>query len=250
MLPGYRTIISVETSPIGAHRTVVAALEGLPGAMPGAPKSARAAPRGARTGPDGRARPPACYLTRGPPGSGRLVRKTGEVGPGLGEDRGEPRRPTGRVAEAPVGEPLVSAGLIWFPDLVGELGTGGADVDGGATGPPVPASRPARRIRKKRVPGATLTSARPRRIPYHCPGPRAPRPWVVVAEMRPIRTISADSRGAARSPRAHVFRNDIKPRPRSREQHSRGGLLEIDVITMRLERTRAGRPSRSTRLRR
>ena len=42
-----------------------------------------------------------------------------------------------------------------------------------ATGSGV-ASR-ARRLRKKRVPGATLTSARPRRIPYHGPGPRAPR---------------------------------------------------------------------------
>ena len=36
----------------------------------------------------------------------------------------------------------MSGGLIRFPDLVGELGAGGADVDGGANGPPVPASRP------------------------------------------------------------------------------------------------------------
>jgi len=36
----------------------------------------------------------------------------------------------------------VSAGLIWSPDLAGELGAGGADVDGGANGPPVPTSRP------------------------------------------------------------------------------------------------------------
>ena len=165
MPPGYKTIISVETSPIGAHRTVVTALDGLPADMPGAPKSARAAPRGARTGPVGRALGPAPYRTRGPPGTGRPVRKTREVGPGLGEDRGEPRRSTGRVAEAPVGESLVSAGLIWFPDLVDELGAGGADVDGGVTGPPVPASRPARRLRRKRVPGATLTSAMP--VAYH-----------------------------------------------------------------------------------
>ena len=175
MPPGYKPIIPVETSPIGAHRTVVAALDGFPADMPGAPKSARATPRGARTGPDGRALGPARYRTRGPPGTGRPVRKTREVGPCLGEDRGEPRRSTGRVAEAPVGESLVSAGLIWFPDLVGELGAGGADVDGGATGPPVPASRPARQFRKKSVLGATLTSVRPRRIPYHGPGPIASR---------------------------------------------------------------------------
>ena len=42
--------------------------------------------------------------------------------------------------------------------------------------------------------------------------------------------------------RAHVFRNANKPRPRSREQHFRGGLLRFVRITMRLERTRAGRP--------
>ena len=149
MPPGYKPIISVETSPILAHRTVVMALDGLPADMPGAHKSARAAPRGARIGPDGRARPLARYRTRGPPGTGRPVRNTREVGPGLGEDRGEPRRSTGRVAEAPVGEALVSARLIWFPDLVGELGAGGADVDDGATGPPVPASRPARQFEKK-----------------------------------------------------------------------------------------------------
>jgi hypothetical protein len=145
--------------------------------MPGAPKSVRAAPRGARTGPDGRALAPARYLTRGPPASGHPVRNTREVGPGssLGEDRGEPRRSTGRVAEAPVGEALVSAGLLRIPDLAGELGAGGADVDGGATGPPVPASRPACRLRKRSVPGATVTCARPRRIPYHGPGPIASR---------------------------------------------------------------------------
>ena len=59
MPPGYKTIISVEksTSPIWAHRTVVAALGGLPADMPGAPKSARAPPRGARTGTDGRCPP-------------------------------------------------------------------------------------------------------------------------------------------------------------------------------------------------
>ena len=93
MPPGYKSIISGETLPVGAHRTVLAALEGLPGAMPGAPKSARAAPRGARTGPDGRALAPARYLTRGPPGSGRPVRNTREVGPGLGGS------PGGRAAE-------------------------------------------------------------------------------------------------------------------------------------------------------
>ena len=49
---------------------------------------------------------------------------------------------TGRVTEPPVGETFVSTGFIWSPDLVGELGAGGADVDGGANGPPVPASRP------------------------------------------------------------------------------------------------------------
>mgnify|MGYP000624181377 CR=1 FL=1 len=37
-----------------------------------------------------------------------------------GEDRGEPRRSTGRVAEAPVGEALVSAGLLRIPDLAGD----------------------------------------------------------------------------------------------------------------------------------
>ena len=172
---GYRLIVPVENSPSGARRPVVAALEGLPADMHRSATAARAARRGARTGPDGRALGPARYLTRGPPGTGHPVRNTHEVGPGLGEDRREPRRPTGRVAEAPVGEPLVSAGLIWFPDLVGELGTGGADVDGGATGPPVPASRPARQFRKKSVLGATLTSVRPRRIPYHGPGPIASR---------------------------------------------------------------------------
>jgi len=88
MPPGYKTIISVETSPIWAHRTVVAALGGLPADMPGAPKSVRAAPRGARTGPDGRALAPARYLTRGPPGSGHPVRNTREVGPGLGGSPG------------------------------------------------------------------------------------------------------------------------------------------------------------------
>ena len=88
MPPGYKTIISVETSPIGAHRTVLAALDGLPADMPGAPKSARAAPRGARTGTDGRALAPARYLTRGSPGSGRPVRNTREVGPGLGGSPG------------------------------------------------------------------------------------------------------------------------------------------------------------------
>jgi hypothetical protein len=93
MPPGYKPIIPVETSPIGAHRTVVAALEGLPADMPRGAKSARAAPRGARTGRDGRALAPARHLARGPPGTGRPVRKTREVGPGLGGS------PGGRAAE-------------------------------------------------------------------------------------------------------------------------------------------------------
>ena len=42
--------------------------------------------------------------------------------------------------------------------------------------------------------------------------------------------------------RAHVFRNAPRPRPRSREQHSMGGSLRFVQLTMRLERTRAGRP--------
>jgi len=93
MPPGYKLIMPVETSPIGAHRTVVAALEGLPADMPRSAKSARAAPRGARTGRDGRALAPARHLARGPPGTGRPVRKTREVGPGLGGS------PGGRAAE-------------------------------------------------------------------------------------------------------------------------------------------------------
>jgi len=66
------------------------------------------------------------------------------VGPVLGGDRaaGEPRGSPGRVTGAPIGEAFVSAEFIWLLDLAGELGAGGADVDGGANGPPDPASRP------------------------------------------------------------------------------------------------------------
>ena len=57
----------------------------------------------------------------------------------------------------------MSGGLIRFPDLVGELGAGGADVDGGANGPPVPASRPL-------GPRGLLRAARPQR--------HVGRPWL------------------------------------------------------------------------
>ena len=121
---------------------------------------------------------------RGPPGSKHPVRNTREVGPGLGgSPGGRAAEVDWAVTEAPVGEAFVSAGLIWFPALVGELGVGGADVDGGATGPPVPASHPARRLRKKK---------RLRRDSDVCEAPSHTIAWP--------RTDSAASRAPSRRP--------------------------------------------------
>ena len=117
-------------------------------------------------------------------GRGRSPRaKRARSGPRFSGSRGEPCGSPGRVAEPPVGEAPMSAGLIRSPDLVGKLGVGGADVDGGATGPPVPASHPARRLRKKK---------RLRRDSDVCEAPSHTIAWP--------RTDSAASRAPSRRP--------------------------------------------------